>query len=291
MRRVLRIFPLYFLSLFLFLLILPSIKNFPLDMSWYQENQVWFWTYLQNWTLIFNYDGKAIALNHYWSLAVEEQFYVLWPFIILFIRRPRALLVFCIVSLLLVILARMFIWQEREHFPSHQWLFLFTRIDGILIGSMLAVMHHMNPNLLRKYFTGLIIFITVANYAFYFINRARDFEYPAWAIAGYTTFSAIFALVAYEVISNGNRFINLVLRNPVLRFLGKYSYGFYIFHWPVYLLVKPYADELSERFLVAGSFGFLLTSALLATLAGLAVSLVSYHGFEKHFLKLKKYFG
>lgn len=289
-RRILRIFPLYYLSLILFIFLLPLIPGYPLQMDYYRENSIWFFTYLQNWTLIFDYDGRATALNHYWSLAVEEQFYLVWPFVILFIRKPNRLLIFCLTTLILIIAIRLFIWNEREFFPSWQWLFLFTRIDGILIGSMLAIMHHINPNLLRRYFTGFIIFLTAANYAFYFINRSKNFEYPAWAIAGYTTFSAIFALVAYEVITNGNRLIVGALSLAPLRFIGKYSYGFYIFHWPIFLIAKPYTDRLVANFLTPNSIGFLIFSAILATGLAFVVSVASFHFFEKHFLKLKKYF-
>jgi peptidoglycan/LPS O-acetylase OafA/YrhL len=72
-KRVLRIFPLYYLSLIIFLVILPQVKDFPLDLSFYVDHQWWFWTYLQNWFLIFyNVGNTTTAIQHYWSLAVEE---------------------------------------------------------------------------------------------------------------------------------------------------------------------------------------------------------------------------
>src|SRR5262245_16358318 len=93
-RRVLRIFPLYYLCLILVIVIFPLIKNFPYDLSFYRENQVWFWFYLQNWMLIFKqWNDSAILLNHFWSLAVEEQFYIVWPLLVLLIRKPKQLLI------------------------------------------------------------------------------------------------------------------------------------------------------------------------------------------------------
>jgi peptidoglycan/LPS O-acetylase OafA/YrhL len=287
-RRVLRIFPLYYLSLLLFLVILPLFSKFPLDVSYYQHNQWWFWTYLQNWTLIFHYDGKATALNHFWSLAVEEQYYLVWPFIILLIRKPRRLLLFCLLALITVIAARLYIWNHRTEFPSYEWLFLFTRIDGILIGSMLALVYYINQSVLRKYSTALILLLAGSNFIIYFLHKTPDF--PVWPIAGFTTFAAIFALLVYESIKKENKVIHFIFTNPVLQFLGKYSYGFYIFHWPVFLLMKPYTDWLTERWFEAGNLNQLIISATLATLAGLSVSVLSYHLFEKHFLMLKKYF-
>jgi peptidoglycan/LPS O-acetylase OafA/YrhL len=288
-RRVLRIFPLYYLSLLLFLVILPALPSFPLDVGYYQEHQWWFWTYLQNWLLIFQPDNNAVALNHFWSLAVEEQYYLIWPFIIVLVKSPRKLLVIGLVALITVIMARLYIWNNREDFPTYQWLFLFTRIDGILIGSMLALIYQINKDALRTYTTYLILFLAGLNFLIYFIKQ--DPAFPVWAVAGYTTFAAVFALLVHEAVKGDNKLLNVVCGNTVLRFLGKYSYGFYIFHWPIFMLAKPYTDDWTGKSLAPGSMSQMIISALLATIAGLLVSIVSFHLFEKHFLKLKKYFA
>jgi peptidoglycan/LPS O-acetylase OafA/YrhL len=288
-RRVLRIFPLYYLSLLLFIVILPLFPSYPLDVRYYQEHQWWFWAYLQNWTLIFHYDGKAVALNHFWSLAVEEQYYLVWPFIILLVKSPKKLLVISALALIIVIGARLYIWYNRESFPTYQWLFLFTRIDGILIGSMLALIYRLNQTILQKYSTYLILLLAGINFLIYFIDKDRDF--PVWAIAGYTSFAAVFALLVYESVKRDNKIVNVIFNNTVLQFLGKYSYGFYIFHWPVFLLVKPYTDKWMNHLFTPGSQSHLVFSAILATLVGLAVSVASFHLFEKHFLRLKKHFA
>lgn len=287
-RRTLRIFPLYYLSLLLFLIILPALPGFPLDMSYYQKNQWWFWTYLQNWTLIFRYNPSSNALNHFWSLAVEEQYYLLWPFVIAWIKRPKRLLLFCLVALVAVIAARLYISGHKEFFPRQDWLFLFTRIDGLLIGSSLAIIYNVNPNIIRKYSTALILALAAFNFIIYFIHKDPDF--PVWGVAGYTTFAAIFALLVYEAVKTDDKIVQFVFTSAPLRFLGKYSYGFYIFHWPIFLLSKPCADRLTANWLQAGTISFQFASATLATLVGLFVSLLSYHLFEKHFLKLKKQF-
>lgn len=259
-------------------------------MSYYKQHQVWFWTYLQNWPLIIKNDESGIALNHYWSLAIEEQYYLLWPFMILLLKKPKRIVILCVLLLVFVIAARFYIWENKEYYPAYERAFLFTRLDGILIGSMLAAIYKISTQLLRKYFTFFLLALTAVNYLFYLYKQHQSPDFPVWAIAGFTTFSFIFAIVVYEAIMKENRVVNYILTNPVLRFLGKYSYGFYIFHWPVFLLVKPHTDKLLEDYI--NSYGYLtmVLSSLVATLAGLLVSVASYHLFEKHFLKLKKYF-
>ena len=290
-RRVLRIFPLYYFSLLLFLFIVPAINPSLLEMSYYREHQVWFWTYLQNWPLIIKSDESGIALNHYWSLAIEEQYYLLWPLIILLLKKPKRILFLCVLLLIIVIVARFYIWENKEDYPAYERAFLFTRIDGILIGSMLAAIYKINIHLLRKYFTFFLLTLTAVNYLFYLYKQNQSPDFPVWGIAGFTTFSLIFAIVVYEAVMKENRVVNHILTNRVLRFLGKYSYGFYIFHWPVFLLVKPYTDKIVGEIMSTNGYLAMFLSSLLATLAGLLVSVASYHFFEKHFLKLKKRFN
>ena len=81
-RRALRIFPLYYFAIFLFLFILPSIRS----------NLLWFLLYAVNIGKVFGYSGTQgfVPLNHFWTLAVEEQFYIIWPFVILLLEIGRA---------------------------------------------------------------------------------------------------------------------------------------------------------------------------------------------------------
>lgn len=196
----------------------------------------------------------------------------------------------CVLLLATVIAARFYIWENKEYYPAYERAFLFTRLDGILIGSMLAAIYKINAQLLRKYFTFFLLALTAVNYLFYLYKQNQSPDFPVWAIGGFTTFSLIFAIVVYEAVMKENRVVNYILTNPVLRFLGKYSYGFYIFHWPVFLLVKPSMDKFVAGFIAPDGYLAMSLSSLFATLAGLLVSVASYHLFEKHFLKMRKKF-
>jgi peptidoglycan/LPS O-acetylase OafA/YrhL len=170
-------------------------------------------------------------------------------------------------------------------------LYTYTRIDGICIGSILAILQFMKSAFIKNYFTGLVLFMAAINFVFYFINRQFSFTYPYLAIVGYTTFAMLFAIAVHEVVTGENKFFNWLLNIGVLRFFGKISYGLYVFHWPVYLILYGWMEENVKSFLHL-PVGMLETvvSALL-TLTGILISIISFYTFENYFLKKKKVFN
>jgi peptidoglycan/LPS O-acetylase OafA/YrhL len=291
-KRTLRIFPLYYFSLIVFFILLPRINNFPLDFSFYINHQWWFWTYLQNWFLIFHNPGNTTtAIQHYWSLAVEEQFYIVWPLVIYLIRRPKWLLIISVIMLLAVISTRIYLWEIKVKDLNYFGLYTYTRIDGICIGSMLAILQFMKSAFIKKYFTGLVLFLAATNFVFYFINRQFGFTYPYLAIVGYTTFAMLFAIVLHEAIRGENKFLNSLLSLPLLQFFGKISYGFYIFHWPVYLILYDWMNEKIKIMNNLTEPGRAILVSVLLTLLGLLISMISFYTFENYFLKKKKAFN
>lgn len=291
-KRVLRIFPLYYLSLIIFLLILPRINEFPLDLSFYVEHQWWFWTYLQNWFLIF-YDvgNTTTAIQHYWSLAVEEQFYIVWPLVIFLIRKPKILLAITGILLVAVIGTRLYMWTIQIKDLNYFGLYTYTRIDGICIGSMLAILQYMRSPFIKKYFTGLILLLAAMNFIFYFINKQYDFTFPYLAIVGYTTFAVLFAIIVHEVIQGENRLLNFLLNIKPLKFFGKISYGLYIFHWPVYLILYAWLEEKIRGMTTFSDTVLTIIVSIGLSIIGILISIISYYTFERYFLKKKKAFN
>ena len=291
-KRVLRIFPLYYLSLIIFLVVLPGIKGFPLDFDFYADHQWWYWTYLQNWFLIF-YDvgNTATAIQHYWSLAVEEQFYIVWPLVIFIVRKPKLLLTIAGFLLLAVICTRLYMWTIQIKDLNYFGLYTYTRIDGICIGSMLAILQFMRSTFINRYFTGLVLLLAALNFVFYFINKAYNFSYPYLAIVGYTTFAVLFAIIVHEVIQGNNKFLNRILNIRLLRFFGKISYGLYIFHWPVYLILYDWMDKKVRAAITLSENSLAILVSILLTIIGVVISIISFYTFERYFLKKKKAFN
>ncbi len=286
-RRVLRIFPLYYLCLILFLIVLPK-TTIQLDVQYYVDHQIWLWTYLQNWIYTFQSPGQTNALNHLWSLAVEEQFYLLWPLAVLIIRKPGYLLLFISLVLVAVVGLRLLVWMNQISDLAYFNLYTFTRVDGLCIGCMIALLQRVKSNFLHQNRGLIVLCFAGLNFGFFFVNRRYQFSFPYLALAGYTTFAMMFGLLVNEAVTRKSKLINLLFNNPLLKFFGKISYGFYVFHWPVYLLLFPYLLPWMSKFISGALLQFLVS--VVATIAAIVISWLSYQYYEKYFLKLKDKF-
>jgi peptidoglycan/LPS O-acetylase OafA/YrhL len=285
-RRILRIFPLYYAVLIICFFLIPAFGRSPIDLSFYTRNQLWFWFYLQNWLFIFKMPPENF-LVHFWSLAVEEQFYLLWPFVILLVKGPKRLFLLVFGVLVLVLIVRLGLWLYHIEELSYFSLYTFTRIDGLCIGCMIALLQRISKNFLEKYTTVVVLVLAGINFIFYFINRSYQFSFPYLAIVGYTTFAIIFGFSVYEATTGKNKIIDTFFRIRLLTFFGKISYGLYIFHWPVYLLLSdPVRTFLNNVYRMnPGTLQFI--SSVVATGIAILISFLSYRYFEKYFLDLK----
>jgi peptidoglycan/LPS O-acetylase OafA/YrhL len=287
-RRVLRIFPVYYLSLIIFLVVLPFIPNLPVSLNYYTDNQVWLWTYLQNWLYIFKPTGSSDVLHHLWSLAVEEQFYLLWPIAIVIIKKPKYLLILISTILLAVIATRFAIWIYAVKDLSYYNLYTFSRIDGICIGCMIALLKKTNVTLLKNSTWIIVLSLSGMNFLFYFFNKDNQFSFPYLAIVGYTTFAIIFGLLVNEAVSKETKIINFIFGLPILKFFGRISYGLYVYHWPIYIFLNPFFKNWS-----AGNLYFLrpeIASSIITLIIAIILSVISQRYFESIFIRLKKKF-
>jgi peptidoglycan/LPS O-acetylase OafA/YrhL len=287
MRRVLRIFPVFYLALIICLFILPNLSFIHLDTNYYQIHQGWLWTYLQNWLFIFKPPYGDPILLHTWSLGVEEQFYLFWPLIILLIRKPKHLFAFALLLLIGIGIARYIIWMQGIAELSYSSLYTFTRIDGICIGSMIALLFRFNPDFLKKYTAAIITSMAFINFAFYFINGRRGFSLPYLAFVGYTTFAIIFGVLLYECVIDQTKLLRSIFTSRILSFFGRISYGLYVYHWPIYLIFFP---VLSRWLVKQFNWSFLISefvTSLSVTLLAVLISSLSFSFIEKYLLKLK----
>lgn len=288
-RRILRVFPLYFTSLIIFILILPKIPGLPIQLGYFVNNQVFFWTFTQNWLLIFYPSHDQFALNHLWSMAVEEQFYLLWPLFVALVRKPRILFAFLAILLLSFIVLRFWLWIHQIKDLSYYNFYTFTRIDGICIGCMVALLQKINTRFLGKNMSLIVLGFAAFNFIFYFVNLQYHDTFPYLALVGFSTFSMIFGLLVYDIINRQTKFFSDIFNIGILKFLGRISYGTYIFHWPLYLLIKPTLTSWAS--VNVNSFSPQLFASVIATILSYLLGFLSYRYFELRFLRMKKHFA
>ncbi|WP_146898170.1 acyltransferase family protein [Adhaeribacter aerolatus] len=284
-RRTLRIFPLYYFIIFLFFLFtrLTSIPHFELLM----DNQIYFWTYTQN--LFFAIEGwpkGSEHLNHFWSLAIEEQFYLFWPALILTVNQKNVLRVSFFLILICIVL--------RNLIPLYPFSYVFTltRMDGLLAGGILAILIRENVRLLERIIPALLAISFLAILSIYLFTHSFADNNPLFIKIGYTLFDVFFGSIIIILFSTGKFGTSLRhnLERKFLLFFGKYSYGIYVYHWILFCFLNPRLLNFYSKLKIPFIDPQIL-AALTCTLLAIGVSYLSYNLFEKQFLKLKKYFS
>jgi peptidoglycan/LPS O-acetylase OafA/YrhL len=263
-----------------------------------RENQLAYWTYLLNLAGALNPMEFAAAgqyaNSHFWSLAVEEQFYLIWPLIVLVlpIRKLAAFCVFCIVA---APLFRMALLQDL--FPSFQaelaaYTLMPARMDTLAVGALVAVVAG-QPDLLRRAQRWLrpVAIVAAASLVVMGLSMGRfnTFDEPV-QIFGYSILALLFGTVVAAAASNTSPALQTLCSLPGLRFFGFYSYAIYVFHFQIAEVGYSQIEQHGGLPIVAGSYipaqvavGVLLT----AIVVGLAM--LSWHFYERHFLKLKRF--
>lgn len=283
-KRSLRIFPLYYFFLIVFFIVFPlvgysdSIYNY----DYLSSSQSWYWLYIQNWRIFFDahYPGEDI-ISHFWSLAIEEQFYIFWPFVIYFLPKDKVMQT-CLFLIMVSIVTRLYLFLGVEMDFIKIYVFTFSRLDALAVGGLLAGMVRNEKWLawLKQYSLWILIISGGIVLATMGLNRSFDFYY--FTTYGFTVLAVFFGSSLLLVLST-NRFniAKTIAESKPLTFFGKYSYGLYVYHVPV---LRICMHELKD---VVGRSVMLVIAFILS----IVVAYISYHLIEKHFLKLKSRFG
>jgi peptidoglycan/LPS O-acetylase OafA/YrhL len=297
-RRILRIFPLYYGFLLFVVVVLPHLP--PLDppaaISNVRENPFWYFGYLVNiWTAVEPLHGQ-IALVHspFWSLAVEEQFYLIWPAFVLLLDR-RNLLRACALLVVGAFALRLFLIADVTSFFSSNaaHVLMPARMDTFALGALIALA--LRGGELQRVARWAPLAAAGALVVLAALFVARDglspVDRPVQTL-GFSALAILFAaLLTMTLAPVGGVDLAAVLRLPPLTFIGRYAYGIYVCH----LLV---AFELSvwmlHNDLLRTAFGSQIPLNVLFSATATAISVLiawlSWHLYEKQFLKLKRFF-
>ena len=292
-RRTLRIFPLYYLILFLALVVLPQFPSLHTLLATPVEGTPpeWpYWVYLTNFSVAergFMHGWVDVA----WSLAIEEQFYLIWPLVI-WLCPPRVLVWLCAAILVGEVFARSY--ARAIDMKVHPiYVLTWFRLDGLVMGALLAVAYRRGilpaldrlvPVVLIAGVAGLIVVTILGGHTWWWNRRMQQYGYSIIAVmAG--------ALLVSAINRPAESWWPRILSAGWLRAFGKYSYCLYLIHLPAMRLVREFVFDPAdyEAFTVAPWIGQLIFYPLAAAPA-FALAWLSWRYFEAPILSLKKHF-
>lgn len=290
-RRALRIFPLYFAFLAGSFLILPIFLA-PAAGQALTSGQAWYWLYLSNFDVALNGWRQPLHFGHFWSLAVEEQYYLVWPFVVYAFGRTRLIgISFLCFAGALGLRFLLPLWLD----PLANYVLMPTRMDAFAAGAIVALAMR-GPGRLRSLgFWPIVLLIGSAAFmaALMYTNKKLSTVDPVMRTVGFSTIAIGFAaLIAVVLSRDAGSPLRRFFANRVLVMLGKYSYALYIFHQPILVLMRDYGLSIAILPKVGGSSlpGLILFSALAFALTVLC-ALLSWRLIETPFLRLKRRFS
>ncbi|MEO6805803.1 MAG: acyltransferase [Edaphobacter sp.] len=287
-RRALRIFPLYYTVMGVLFALTPW-----LHLEWHKGHLAYLF-YAGNIAYYLNPDlaqvRPAVSFLHLWSLAVEEQFYLVWPLVVMLAASPQRLAKICGYLSLGGLALRICLLASMPHGNAYEWSYaeLPTHMDGLLFGALAAICIRTFPldrtlQLVRKILPGALIVM-----GFVLVRGGPDFHSTPMILAGFPALAAVFAclcLLALRPGSFANRFGSL----SALRFIGRYSYGMYVYHilfWPGLSWIQPWLQVRLHSIVLGG-----VCFTLLMLGGTMALAVASYELYEKQWLRLKSRFA
>jgi peptidoglycan/LPS O-acetylase OafA/YrhL len=291
-RRILRIWPLYYLLIFLTFVVLPQIGFFavPKYTALFPAHLIYtlpLYLFLLPQVALSIFEPVPFA-EPLWSIGVVEQFYLLWPFLMKHVKKFLRLSVLIIIAAVaLKQIAFLMAEASRSQASQKYWNYLlsylyFTRIECMAVGGIGAWLVFARRDRLLKliYHPVFQICLHVVTVLLLVTEKYK----PAY---NYLPYAACFCLVIVNVATNPRSLIKI--ENKVFIFLGNISFGIYMFHEiAIKVIMEILVRNRGTSFNDASSNVLLYTLSIILTLL---VSAAAYYGFERRFLRLKSSFA
>ena len=294
MRRLLRIFPLYYGVLVVLFFVLPHIPWFQgPELDTIVRHQAWAWLYGVN---VFNalHDDWALPyIDHFWSLAVEEHFYFVWPLVVWLLgKRPRTLMLASLAVAAGALVARIACSVAGV---SQHALYVLTpfRLDGLALGGFLAIVAR-QPGGLDKIAKALprvaigTLLLFIARVAW---TRTVGIGTLVLRPIRESLVMLVLACVLMAAVTAPPRSVwARIFTSRPLTFLGTYSYGLYVYHHFFSYYAATHGTEFALAKLLHTHAGAVIAQSLVGVSLSVVAAMVSYEFFEKRFLSLKSRF-
>jgi len=270
-RRALRIFPLYYLFLILYYFVQPVWEGQSIPPF---SHQVYYWFYLQNLAMTFHWN--AIGPFHFWSLAVEEHFYLFWPFLIYFLNKDQ------VKWGILGIIVLATICRIGMTFYHYQvFYFSITQMDELALGGFLSILEQ-RGKLIEKFasrFGYLFLALLLPTILIWIGTSGKSLAFIQ--VLKINLISLVyFSFLAWVICTKESNRIKEFMKARILTYTGKISYGLYVFHPLCFHVIQTYMklDSLILQFLASFLFAYSLSS-------------LSFYTWESYFIRKKKYFS
>lgn len=273
MRRILRIWPVYFLVLFVGFLLFPIVRSVVLDVPYFETaNWGMYVSFLSNFDQINQpVLPYGVGLGPTWSVSIEEQFYLLWPLLLLLFKRKKF-----IVPIIAVVIASL-VFSSTLHLSNKHTLFCMTYLAvGAGCGYVAFYREQLTKRLTNIPRGGFLLVVCLL------------FALILISIHVYSSIFVIFAIaltigyiILYQCYSGRMELKSI----PFLERWGKYTYGLYLYHVICIFIVHSAFDKIAgipESIVVV-----MIVKPILSLGLSMIVSYYSYHYFERYFLNLK----
>jgi peptidoglycan/LPS O-acetylase OafA/YrhL len=293
MRRVLRIFPLYYgvlAAVFLLVPLVPVLRG--TELSSLREHQAWAWLYGVNVYLAVRGGWVLSYIEHFWSLAVEEHFYSVWPLLVwLTAARPRRLM-----KLALAVAAASFgarvVATLAGVGPVAITVLTPFQLDALCLGGFFAVWVR-QPGGEAAARRAIVPMASVAGAALvlqFALQRLAPSGVPLLQSLRHGMFRLLLgAVLLHALAAPAASLSSRFFRSGAMVALGKYSYGLYVYHHFFSYYFTRHATEFALARVVGSHTLAVALQAAGGMAASMAVAWLSYELFEKYFLQLKRF--
>jgi peptidoglycan/LPS O-acetylase OafA/YrhL len=296
LRRILRIWPLYYLMTFIGFFLLPWLVIFAFPLHSPGHAQLMKNHFLAYCTLFGNFSsgvhGYATVgtLAHLWTVTLEEQFYIVWPLTLSLLLRIRKGAVWVALPFLLAgtVTFRMHLIGHAPH--PYIWTNTLARLDPLLVGIAIACWRHTHPA--RPGWLIPTIKLMVGMVAVCAISLAPSVETQSKNIGWqYLATAGGFGLILDSTLSFARNPFALLLSQRPLVWLGKLTYGLYVYHVLGLEIGEELANHLSRHQVITNATLLLPFRSLVSLGFTVVIAALSYRYFESFFLRLKERFS
>jgi peptidoglycan/LPS O-acetylase OafA/YrhL len=284
-RRSLRIFPIYYI----FLAVYGLLAFLRLDGHFHLGHAAFLFYLGYPATLLWpalESVSPSVHFTHLWSLCAEEQFYLVWPWVISKLRTPFLIIGACLAAIFVAPALRTFFVLHGLH--AWEYAFLPSRMDALAVGGLIAIlMRGPGKSLVEKWATPMFLASSLCVGAICIVRRTVYHADGLIGTVGFTFIAIAYGALLILAIRHGS-LLERIFSLPLLRLFGKYSYGIYLFHFPLSEFLSPKREtfiSVTHSFAV-GSITFLLVCLII----NLGVAAVTFHFIESPIIGLKKRF-